>query len=112
MKRVALIISGILLLPTAANAHLVKPEKVLDLMNFYRFKGIIDASCIYMDLNALKTNEYAEIMITQTFESVEEKYGWLEAQRMAREVNENKGYPNCKDHFPEKYLPIPLDEYP
>ena len=100
MRRLALVIAGILLSPTAIHPHGIDDKTILKMTNWSRYKGIIDASCVFLGLEKLN-NEDAGIVITSAFKSIEKKHGIEAAYDMAKLVN--KSYPDCKYAFPKKY---------
>ena len=99
MQKTALILTGLLLLPTAVRPHTNSDiQKVVDLSHA---KGLVDSSCGYAKLGLLLVDEEF-IGIHSAFLEYRHKYGLTSTRKLADMVL--KDYPECASSFPRQYL--------
>ena len=101
MKRFAVFIAGILLLPTTIHSHEIDDKAIDKIANFYRYKGIVDPGCMYIKLDLINDGA-AEIVMDSAFREIERKQGIEAARQLAEIVYED--YPGCKYSLPQKFI--------
>ena len=98
IKNLALIISGILLLPAAGYAH--TQEEINKHMDIGKAHGIISASCLYL-MAGFITRDEAATGIRVAFKEIKKLGASKVLDATIRATN--KRYTTCKSAYPERF---------